>query len=75
MALNSTLFYTSCQEIFLRGEQAFGWGLFLSGCFLAAARELMQRLAKGKTQKHQNRLMPWWSFAPKKNFFFSFCPL
>ena len=35
----------------------------------------MQRLAKGKMQKHQNRLMPWWSFAPKKNFFFSYCPL
>jgi hypothetical protein len=27
-------------------------GLFLSGCFLAATGELMQRLAKSKTQKH-----------------------
>lgn len=32
-----------------------GWGLFLSGCFLAATGELMQRLAKSRTQKHQNR--------------------
>jgi len=60
--------------------------IFLFGCFLAAAKELMQRSAASETQKHpldslrslgtsQNRLMPWWSFAPKKNFFFSFCPL
>jgi hypothetical protein len=50
-------------------------GVFLSGCFLAAARELMQRLAEGKTQKHQNRPRRRRCFAPEKNFFFSFCPL
>jgi len=50
-------------------------GDFLSGCFLAAAKELMQRLAKGKTQKHQNRPRHRRVFAPKKNFFFSLCPL
>jgi len=50
-------------------------GVFLSGCFLAAAIELMQRLAEGKTQKHQNRPRRWRVFAPKKNFFFSLCPL
>jgi len=48
---------------------------FPFGCFLAAARELMQRLAEGKTQKHQNRPRNWRCFAPKKNFFFSFCPI
>jgi len=41
-------------------------GGFSNGCFLAAARELMQRLAKGKTQKHQNRLMPLAVLCPKK---------
>ena len=54
----------------------FGWvNIFLFGCFLAAARELMQRLAEGKTQKHQNRPRHWRCFAPEKNFFFSFCPI
>jgi len=37
-------------------------GGFSNGCFLAAARDLMPHLVKGKTQKHQNR--------PKENFFF-----
>jgi len=49
-------------------------GVFLFGCFLAAAKELMQWLAAGKTQKHQNRPGHWRVFAPKKNFFFSFSP-
>jgi hypothetical protein len=36
-----------------------------SGCFLAADRELMQRFAEGKTQKHQNRPGHWRCFVPE----------
>jgi len=66
----------------LRGKQTLpisgGRGIFLFRCFLAACANTPAphlNEVNGAGQKHQNRLMPWWSFAPKKNFFFSFCPL
>jgi len=62
----------------LKPEQRdnFGWaGDFFNGCFLAPTGELLQRLAEGKPQKHQNRPRHWRCFAPEKNFLFSFCPL